>query len=380
MSSFIVHDNQAAGRAMHALVIGVGYYPHLLGGTGPRTDSHDGMGQLTSPPVSARHVADWLAKDFHHPDFPRHTVALLLSEDNPQPYVDPLSRSSVPLEEATFQNIKDAVTQWRQSGDQHGDDMLVFYFCGHGISEGHSMVLLPSDFGSDANAYDHAIDFLNLYDGMNQYKASRQCFFVDACRASSDTLDNNRGRNLLQVRPRTEDEVRVAPVYYATLRGEDSYGREERPSVFAEALIRCLNNYGAHDDEGESDWRVSNFRLAEALDHLMLRARKDGSVPAQVPQAESVRLNFYINHLRSPPEANIYVYATPPQALMTARVTCQSTNPPTVITPDSNLANEWAVSVPSGEVEIAADLGGGTPLTKTVEARPIFRNVHLSQP
>ena len=70
MSGFVVHENAIAGGggAVHALVIGIGDYPHLIGGSGPLTPSHDGMQQLSSPPVSARAVADWLIADFRHPE------------------------------------------------------------------------------------------------------------------------------------------------------------------------------------------------------------------------------------------------------------------------------------------------------------------------
>ena len=60
---FLVHDAAVAGPATHALVIGVGDYPHLNGGTKKRTDQHDGMEQLTSPPISARQFASWLLSD-----------------------------------------------------------------------------------------------------------------------------------------------------------------------------------------------------------------------------------------------------------------------------------------------------------------------------
>ena len=36
---FLVHDVAVAGPATHALVIGVGDYPHLNGGSGQRTDN-----------------------------------------------------------------------------------------------------------------------------------------------------------------------------------------------------------------------------------------------------------------------------------------------------------------------------------------------------
>ena len=93
MSGFLVHETAIAGdvAAVHGLVIGIGDYPHLLGGSGPLTPSHDGMQQLSSPPVSARAVADWLIADFRHPERVVGSVALLLSENPAAPYVNPVT-------------------------------------------------------------------------------------------------------------------------------------------------------------------------------------------------------------------------------------------------------------------------------------------------
>jgi hypothetical protein len=57
---FLVHEEAVAEPATHAIVVGVGAYPHLNGGTGVLTPDHDGMGQLSSPPVSAHMFAAWL--------------------------------------------------------------------------------------------------------------------------------------------------------------------------------------------------------------------------------------------------------------------------------------------------------------------------------
>src|SRR5688572_29148314 len=68
--SFLVHDAGVGGPATHALVIGVGAYPHLNGGSGRLSPQHDGMEQLTSPPISARQFASWLMSEFNHPQKP----------------------------------------------------------------------------------------------------------------------------------------------------------------------------------------------------------------------------------------------------------------------------------------------------------------------
>jgi hypothetical protein len=95
MPRFVVHETPIAGSATHALVIGVGSYPHLLGGSGALCEDNEGLAQLTSPPVSARKFADWLICSFANPDKPLASVALLISEEenvvrgNTSRYINP---------------------------------------------------------------------------------------------------------------------------------------------------------------------------------------------------------------------------------------------------------------------------------------------------
>jgi len=42
----IVHASPQVGPATHVLAIGVGRYPHLVGGDGPGLKDHQGLGQL----------------------------------------------------------------------------------------------------------------------------------------------------------------------------------------------------------------------------------------------------------------------------------------------------------------------------------------------
>ncbi|WP_079053816.1 hypothetical protein [Streptomyces graminilatus] len=54
MAGSVIHLEEAADQPRtHALVVGVGKYPHLAGGESPVADP-DGMRQLSSPPLSAR--------------------------------------------------------------------------------------------------------------------------------------------------------------------------------------------------------------------------------------------------------------------------------------------------------------------------------------
>jgi len=55
----------------HAVVIGIGRYPWLVGGKAkPRFAQNDGMAQLTSPPASARAFATWLLETYENPEAP----------------------------------------------------------------------------------------------------------------------------------------------------------------------------------------------------------------------------------------------------------------------------------------------------------------------
>ena len=75
MSNYVIYKDQAlidSGQPVtHAIVIGVGDYPHLVNGTGTLTNKNGGLKQLSSPPESARTFCNWLLDDFHNPDTAR---------------------------------------------------------------------------------------------------------------------------------------------------------------------------------------------------------------------------------------------------------------------------------------------------------------------
>ena len=79
---FVVHDVAIAGPATHALVIGVGSYPHLLGGSGPRCADNEGLGQLKSPTASATVFANWLIEEFANASKPLASLAMLISDES----------------------------------------------------------------------------------------------------------------------------------------------------------------------------------------------------------------------------------------------------------------------------------------------------------
>src|SRR5687767_132933 len=108
----------AGATGAHALVIGVGDYPALVGGASPLYPQHGGMGQLTSAPVSAIAFADWLTAGpptgYDSSQAPLLSLELLISAATPQvyqPWQGGLHHQKA-VDRADFVNIQRAIQDW----------------------------------------------------------------------------------------------------------------------------------------------------------------------------------------------------------------------------------------------------------------------------
>lgn len=374
MDKYLVHDEARGGKATHALVIGVGAYPHLIDGTGERSLYHDGMKQLTSPPVSARAFAEWLIKKYNNPSRPLGTVALLLSEaTKPQVFTNPKTRVRFSVEESIYGNVENAVTDWLTRGEKDPDDLLIFYFCGHGSANGPDMTLLMSDYGSKRNApLEGALDFRRFRLGLARHLPRQQVHFIDACRASSDTLIEgfgNAGR--VPVHPGAE-RAAEAPVFYATLSGEDAFGKRDEISLFTGALLNGLNGAGSDDSEG--DWRVTTTRLKEAIDYYARQAIASGAQRASVPPTDELT-TFELHHLHGEPEVPVVVSCYPESENAKARFSCRG-----AVNRSRDAAPEqWFLTLPAGEYDFSAEFppGARSKVEKHLWVRPVYRKVPL---
>jgi Caspase domain len=383
-ASFLVHDAAVQGPATHALVIGVGAYAHLSGGVGRLSNQHDGMGQLTSPPLSARAFASWLMTEFKHPDKPLGTVALLLSEAVPAPFVapnEPEKRFDVPA--ANSANVRSAAEHLFRRGNEHASNLLIFYFCGHGIATGTDTALLLSDYGAnDLNALDGAIDFRRLRLGMGRCKASEQCYFVDACRASTDTLIEALGHAGQVVIGGGLREPglppRRAPVLYATMNGFKAFAIPGRPTIFTDALLQALRDLAADDEHG--DWRVSTSRIQAAVEHVSERQAL-GVGKQQVPTGDDVA-NIHINFLARTPTALVYVKSEPADAIDEASLSYKLAGAaePLPASPERRNGKEWVLELPAGSYDFKMTFEAGPPCVVANSVRPAFRTVTMKVP
>jgi hypothetical protein len=390
MMRFLVHEALVAAPSTHLLVIGVGRYPHLIGGESP-CENPDGMGQLTSPPVSARELATWFITSYHDPAKELASIALLLSEAAPQPFLNPVTNESFVVEEVTADNVEVAIREWYDRADGDSGNRLIFYFCGHGVCEGEDMALLTSDFCSDNhNPLQGAINFRLLRSGLKKCKASEQVFFVDACRVNSDVLISNAegfaGRVPLIPARRPHDLPSLLAVpYYATLAGDRAYARENKVSLFTEALLRSLTGAASDDPEGPAgDWRVSTARLQEAIDHFLKEPVFAGEIAGvQVPVTGQLPV-FVFHHLSGQPEVPVYVGCGTKEENVLAEFVCiqggaeKARRAALVEVDPADTRCEWSLPLPFGDYGFRAEFVGSQPRSiDSFPVRPVYRRVTL---
>jgi hypothetical protein len=254
------------GAGAHALVVGVGEYPWLVGGTEALFEHHEGMEQLSSAPVSARRFAEWLAQSYRSSTHPLRTLEVLLSEPAHKPWQPSPQLERKIVDRATFDGFRDAVKAWH--GRIQPNDRALFFFSGHGMGAGQNLTLVFEDYGSEPDlALDSTLYFTGFRNAMARSPALEQCFFVDACRASSGALvqsERNYGRALLDLKGSFSPPRRQSTLY-ATLAAQAAYGRPNDTSLFTEALLNSVRGAGA--GRSANGWVIRPGSLHEGIEH-----------------------------------------------------------------------------------------------------------------
>jgi hypothetical protein len=258
------------GPQTHVLIVGVSRYKHLAGGTHV-TPGLPALGQLTSPTVSARKLAEWCTQNkLVNPGAPLGSVELVLSDPTGQQF------NGSAVEDATMDNIRTAFDAWYDRCDANVGNVAIFYFCGHGLQK-DNMLLLPEDFGqSRHNPWATAIDFDRTYRGMAQCKAVTQLYILDACRQLSQiaTLDLDASGQPLKTAVLNRQRPRTAPRLFATATGLVAFGDNGQVSRLTSALIDCLDGRGAAQTPN-GRWVIDTDHLGGAVQRL-IQDRNEG--------------------------------------------------------------------------------------------------------
>lgn len=291
-------------------IVGIGHYPYLAGG-GPGEDPTATLGQLSSPPASARALADWFIKSYHYPPAPLGSVALLLSERPQKVYTPPNGRALL-TPRPDYSAFETAAQSWFVRGNASEGSRTIFIFFGHGFGYGTETSLLMADFDfRKLNLWDFALDLGDFHAGMDGCAAAEQLFLIDACRRphpSSVSPHAATGRSPVHPGgPSRKDRSlkrRNAPIFFSTGDDQPARGRVGGISVFAEAFLHAVEGMAARDDTGT--WQVNNFSLLEAMDHVSKRLTNTGFPEPQQPQGTEAR-RFDFHYLRGDPISPVYI-------------------------------------------------------------------------
>ena len=277
----LLYEVAASGSpGTHVLAIGVGRYPHLLGGdAGKLADKPLGLKQLASPPVSIVAVLDWFfapllapgAIGFVNPDAPLSSVAALASA--PQPVTITTPNGKIDLDTSTRQDIQDAFDAWLVRLKGHPDNIGVLYFCGHGITVADHY-LLAEDFGHNKNQpWVNAFDISTTIRALEREVPGALYYFIDACREVSRDMAMTLRANpdpLLPLDLAKKVVRRSVTAVFATGEGDLAYAPKGGDvSRFTSALICALSGFCGVKPPGGATWNVDGESISNAIRQLL---------------------------------------------------------------------------------------------------------------
>jgi hypothetical protein len=321
-----VYD-KGSGPHMHALIIGIGGYPHLDGGTGdllPDLLKFGNPGQLTSPPRSALAVAAALQSPDLEWVVPLGTIDLLVSPAPCEP--DPVG-DGASLDSATYATILSSFGKWWTRCDTHPENFAFFYVAGHGL-EGLDPIVLASDFGEfPQQPWVNAFNVRRTREALRANRARNQIFLVDACRrvtTGNVEAPDAPAPALRQPQMREPDNSTHDLTMLGTSRGLESYGEPREPSYVAKALIAGLAGDAAAKSDGQ--WWIMSSKLSERFKSLMERAGANTKI--HVPQL-TTNTSFRLARLKTPPHAELLLSCSPDEATRLAALACRQGGGPT---------------------------------------------------
>jgi hypothetical protein len=361
--ALVFDDTLPPGAAgVHAIVIGIGHYRHFPGGAGDEFDAGDEpIEQLSSPPHSARAVADWLLAAYHKDaTHPLRSLSLVIAEPSGSAIYAHLLCPEREVPDAKIEDIRGAVQAWKARGDANVDNLMLFYICCHGISAGLQHTLLASDFGADVNnPFRHAIDFTQFHQGMAKCAATKQVYFIDACRVLSDNLfrDGSKGDPIIS----SDGKIlqRSAPVFRSTLAGSSAWGLNNRPSAFAQALPLAFRGGAWRRENGQ--WLVCSSLLKLALEQQIKRVMwQYRNFPSLIDRDNDVTLTLKVPDARAIPCVPVDVSCDPVAANEFVSLSVQAFSSKKITQVPSRKASRdsWLLDLDSGMYTIAAKFPG----------------------
>jgi len=375
-------DNHHPGPALHALVVGVGDYPHLPGGpqhvVGDAADTW-GLGQLSSPPLSAFAFLDWLLDEFKLPAVGPEPARPLGSVEAVVSQVGGLAQyRGKDLERASYASFVVAFNRFFARANTHEDSIALFYFCGHGVQKGAWTGLVFDDFNSQPlSLRSHVLNYGDFELGMDQCLARRQVFVLDACRNTPkkvlEQVGEGKGMNPVEPAEPPTERDRHYPVYRATTSNQPAYALSGRPSRFTQALLRALRGSACEPVNG--GWAVQADTVVRYVSDLLALDERLNTLPHQEARPTGSSLEWVL-HVPGKPVVPVVVGCTPPSDNTTASFSLLSGEAPfDARGPDPS---DWILELAIADYKVLADFPNGqAQRSAAVLARPPFSEVRL---
>jgi len=340
---------------MHALVIGIGGYEHLTGGTGkplPNLLDYGRLGQLTSPPRSALAVAHALRSPVLDWQVPLGTVELLISTAPGDP--DPAGNGEQ-FDPATRDAMQRAFDAWWDRCDADKENVGFFYVAGHGV-EGLHQIVLASDFGkSQGQPWRNAFDVDDTLRALTANAAQTQVFLIDACRevtTANVEAPDAHAPPLREPQLRQPDNCKQALKVRATSRTGQADGAFRQPSFFARAIVAGLA--GGAGVRADGEWWITTFGLSDRLPALMDSVGADDNQKSE----SAADRPFRLARLRSEPPAKLRLSCHPDDATQVADLAWWR-NGTSRQRRTQRAPEPWTVDVKPGLCHVSATFAGG---------------------
>ena len=373
-------DDGKADPGTHVLLIGVGSYPFLKGGTPGQTFALNmGMDQLSSPPVSVQALARWFTEKrlvvksghkvllevdgFNNSDRPLRSLEVLCSDATPFSLNDSTG-AAIEVERARIPAVTQAVTNWSDRAGRNAENLAVFYFCGHGLAFGEAQnSLLLEDFGGNKlKPMGDAIAFDQMRMGLMRHCAARyQCHLIDACRAPPSKAflemfgDESTGDPIVTAGVSRQLRDKTAPVYFATGLASAAYGLTDQPSLFTQGLLLAMR--GAASRDRDDHWEVQVPALAEGINKCVASLAFQAQLQYCQPRDTGPELTLHL--LQAEPEAVVKILMRD-QALLAKTVLAHVQEPSGEMRSDVRtvrdipMATPWWVRLAPGQYRFEA--------------------------
>lgn len=292
---------------MHALIIGVGAYPHcgkgasdpLLAQLYPLKEAVRSAVELAQYLVSAPGLSPRLA-----------SVDLLVSGDAPVP------EGWGEVRRPTRANVEAAFHAWRQRGESHPDNVLVFYFAGHGLQRSELLVL-PDDIGENPyNPLVSAIDVSLTKIAMSRCTARTQLWLIDACRSAPRELRERLGpigSSLMDTQPTGYGGL-DSTFLSATTDFQIAHGVPGGLTLFSSAVLHALRGGAARLEDGS--WIIRTGTLQYAINYwLRVESEKYKLSPPQQCECLGGSGERVLVRFSEPPPVRVLVDCEPAENL-----------------------------------------------------------------